>query len=454
MATKKAVEPKGNGEDQATETGPAMEWFRPTFEEAQALPLSLALTSAWMEFDKFGRTREGQSGQQKYSYAEMDVVLEAVMPTLAKYAIEITTEVRYEHQTPVDHKSGRDYDYEAPQPAVNLYAFLIMRAQKGGEHREVMWPIGFVDRRNKANGSNMTYARRYAFQALLNISPDGDTDGSIETREDRSSRRGNNRYGDDRSSDRDDRRSNFADRDDRGDPDAWRDEVARDDRGGRRDEGRERRDDERPSRSRGGDDPRDRPAPVRSNGNGPDLEKIAAVAEDSIRSAGNLKSCETYWEMFKKETKLQKGDKLYDQVAVIYGTKWKQLKADVERQKDPLGTEEPKDTQDKPKAPEPDVQGGEEHMSPEAMIQELQEQIENTTSIVELDRLLKEQARLIDMAGQFPPDAEAIQDMIDEQRRVINKNAQTKEKHQTVDQVEDSDRRENDRRVEADQERF
>lgn len=395
---------------------PDIYWQAPSVEQARAMPLSQALANARAEFDPIHRTKEGQIQNRKYKYADHADVLDAVIEVLAKYEIEVMHEIIY-RITPIINDRGSVYDM--------MFMFLKVGLVKGADERSLEWPIGPIDAKNQTNGANLTYAKRYAISTILNLAPDDDTDG---VSPDETETRGRNG---DRGRDRDyrDDRSNFDRHDDR-DPDAWRDDT--------RGRGRDERDDRRDSRGNGEDRSGNgsvRSEPVR-RGPKNEVDRSYQVAIDSLRSAGNRRSCEVFWQTFKDSTKLPDNSREYDEVKELYKERWNHHKKLEDAQKDPLGaSDEPKE-----KVPGPDVHPDEEHVSPDAAMDQVQKMLENCATIEEYDRLLKEHAHLFDAASSFPPDAELIQDMKEE---TVKRLEESDGRTQRMEDVEDRDRREN-----------
>lgn len=395
-------------------------WFEPTLAEARDMSLSRAMANARAEFGEIRKTKEGQIQNRKYMYADHADVLHAIVDVLAKYEIEVTHKVNY-------REMKRD-----------TWMFIEVTASKFDDERSLEWPIGPVEDKNQTNGANLTYARRYAISALFNLAPDEDTDGQSPDSEDRRDDRGRNDrrdYGRDR---RDDDRSNFDQRDER-DPDAWREGVGDSDRDGRSggDGNRSERREE-PGAVRSGKI-RSEPDKGKGKSAGSD-DKAASIAIDSINSSGNKKSCETFWALFKAETKLDPKDTLFLEVKDAYTKRWRMHKAEEDAQKDPLDVG---GNGNKP-APEANIDASEDHISPDVALGEIETLLENCTSMVEYDRLLKEKVKLLDAASQFGPDKDTLDGMLEATMDRIER----KEREgvtQRVQDVEDDDRRSENR---------
>lgn len=385
--TKKAAEAPAVQEDAGI-----YDWIEPTADQAKDMPLGRALSNAWMEYKEIVRTRTGNTGGRPYTYADHSDILKAVMPTLAKYQIEITHQVE-------TNEFGRD-----------IMMNLTVAVAKDGDERSITWPIGILSNKPQDNGANLTYARRYALSALLNIAPEDDTDGAGDgdRRDDRrDSRRDDRRDDRPRDNRRDERRDYRDEGPSREDPDSWRGQM---DNGRGRNEGGRRREEPR----------NDEPAK---------LSKQAYEAIDMLESASNRASAKGFWDIFKKASKAEKGSPDYEAVAAVYARRWEALKV-VEKKQDPLGLtddkggrrEEPRreEKADKKTRPaDPQVDQDPEHVSPDEAISRLEKMIEEAQTIVELDTLLKQHNRLVQIASEFPPDKEALNDMIEAARDAV-----------------------------------
>lgn len=411
-------------------------WVPPTLAQAQAMDLSRSLANARAEYGQIQRTKEGQIQNRKYMYADHADVLNAVIDVLAKYEVEIAHEVVFRTIT-LAGKNDRSFDA--------YFMFLKVSAIKGEEERTLEWPIGPIDASNQTNGANLTYAKRYAISTLLNLAPDDDTDG---VSPDESADNGYRGRRDDRGRDYDrdhGRRSNFDNDVRQDDPDAWRDEMERNGNGNSRSNGDRDR--------QGGDRTAVRSEPVRR---GPDQDRQRGedrsylVAIDSLNSAGNRRSCEQFWQIFKKDTKLDEGSEAYEKVRAVYKERWGILKKEEDRQKDPLGASEERQDRkrkDEGRKPEPNVRVEEDHVSPDQAIDKLTTLLENAGSITEYHQILQDHQKMIDAAMQFPPDAELINDMkeVTEQRLRESEQAGQDRLTDRMEDVEDRDRSENSR---------
>ena len=386
-----------------------VDWVYPTLAEARAMSLSRSLANARAEYREIIKNEKGNTGNRDYYYATLHDTLDAVIDILAKYEIEIATEITF---------------------ASGDWMFLKMSALKFDDRRVIEWPIGKIEAKNQTNGMNLTYARRYAFSALLNLAPDDDTDGQSDETDN-----GNRSRRDDRGSDRyDDRRSNF---DDRSDRDGWRRETEDRDRDrDRRDEGRSQNDDQ--DRERAAVQQRK----VRS---GPDKGQSAAdaddqtvsVALDSLSLSSNKRTAEAFWDAFKKKTTQKEGDVGFDKVKALYIQRWKIHAKEEEAKKDPLNASGKAETK-----VEPEVKPEEQHISPDEALGEIETLLENCTDINEFHALLEKHNKLFEAASKFGPDADMVADMKEDTLRRLK---QGDSRTQRMDDVEDQDRNENAR---------
>ena len=151
--------------------------------------------------------------------------------------------------------------------------------------------------------------------------------------------------------------------------------------------------------------------------------------------------------------KIAADDPRYQEVADLYKKRWRHFRDEELRQQDPLGA-----ANDEPAhKPEPDVKIEEDHISPDAAMDEIQNLLEAADSIEEYDRILKEHAHLFEAASAFPPDRELLEDIKETTLERLGhgavrpKDADTRT--QRMEDVEDRDRSEN-RRPDLGSERF
>lgn len=417
-------------------------WYPPTVAEARAMDLSRSLANARAEFGEIRKTKEGQIQNRKYMYADHADVLNAIVETLAKYEVEVAHSIVMQS---IKQETSRGEVFE------QQWMFIKVEVIKGEDDRSIEWPIGPVAADNQRNGANLTYAKRYAISTLLNLAPDEDTDGVPADDEDRNSRRD---YRRDR-----DRSSNFDRGESNQDPDAWRNQVddgGRNGNGRRRDEG----DSDQPAARTEVRSDKVRRDPSEGNGSSrkqtdkrKDEERSHLIAIDSLNSAGNKKSCEHFWGAFKETTKIAADDPRYQEVVDLYKKRWQHFRDEELRQQDPLGA-----ANDEPAhKPEPDVKIEEDHISPDAAMDEIQNLLEAADSIEEYDRILKEHAHLFEAASAFPPDRELLEDIKETTLERLGHGAvrpkDTDTRTQRMEDVEDRDRSEN-RRPDLGSERF
>lgn len=117
--------------------------------------LSDALTAAQAELPIAVR-RDSQG--QGYRYTSLDALIEATRPILTKHGLTIM-------QAPTYVTVGD-----------TLRPLLTTRLECGDEHREFWTPLYVTDQTMQGLGAAITYARRYAWAALLGIASEEDTD--------------------------------------------------------------------------------------------------------------------------------------------------------------------------------------------------------------------------------------------------------------------------------------
>lgn len=130
------------------------------FQSAEIGHIALALSKAQAEFKPILKNKEvsmmlKNGGSRKYSYAELDSILDTVRPSLAKYQICFHQSEQYldgKHFlfTQLSHESGQWFgSYKALNPR---------------------------DNDDQSYGSSMSYQRRYSAIAILGIHPEDDDD--------------------------------------------------------------------------------------------------------------------------------------------------------------------------------------------------------------------------------------------------------------------------------------
>jgi len=125
----------------------------------QTTSLFKAMVKAQADFDKIDRTRSGYN----YKYAPLDVVRNAVVPTLKKHGLTVI-------QFPIN---GQEMGEER---AVGVETIL---AHESGESISRTFTTKLLKQDPQSVGSAITYYRRYALLACLGLAPeDEDNDAS------------------------------------------------------------------------------------------------------------------------------------------------------------------------------------------------------------------------------------------------------------------------------------
>lgn len=121
-----------------------------------------ALASAKAEFGPIVKKQDGQVGNQKIKYADLDTVLDVVEPVLANHGLVLV-------QPP-------EYLIESAVQTVASYLFHV----ESGEWIKGTWKLtGKED--PQGMGSALTYGRRYCTLAILGLAPEDD-DGTAARR--------------------------------------------------------------------------------------------------------------------------------------------------------------------------------------------------------------------------------------------------------------------------------
>ena len=133
-------------------------------------PLFAALAKARAEFRPIRKTREvkvqSDRGSYTFSYAELDELIDATVPALAANGLAVFhTRSSADGKEVVTHflahSSGAYLKSEQAIP--------MTKADRGGNERRLT---------EQEFGSAFTYARRYAYQALLNLAAEDDDDAN------------------------------------------------------------------------------------------------------------------------------------------------------------------------------------------------------------------------------------------------------------------------------------
>ena len=129
-----------------------------------------ALAAAQQEFPEIEKSKTGKvKGESKatgkafefeYKYADIADILKVIRPILGKHGIAVTQSTQIE---------GR---------ALTIKSVLRFRAADGPQTIESDYPVCEVVADHQRMGGALTYARRYAFCALVGIAPDEDIDGN------------------------------------------------------------------------------------------------------------------------------------------------------------------------------------------------------------------------------------------------------------------------------------
>lgn len=126
----------------------------------QTTSLFKAMVKAQADFDKIDRTRSGYN----YKYAPLDVVRNAVVPTLKKHGLTVI-------QFPIN---GDDHIGDTTTVGVET-----ILAHESGESISRTFTTRLLKQDPQSVGSAITYYRRYALLACLGLAPeDEDNDAS------------------------------------------------------------------------------------------------------------------------------------------------------------------------------------------------------------------------------------------------------------------------------------
>ena len=121
-----------------------------------------ALVAAQKELSTaIGKDSDGQIGQRSYKYLSLDKLIEATRPVLTKHALAI-----------IQHPCMVDRNGDGMVPALKTTLEHV-----SGESRSETMPLYLGDKTMQGLGSAITYARRYAWQSILGIAAEDDTDG-------------------------------------------------------------------------------------------------------------------------------------------------------------------------------------------------------------------------------------------------------------------------------------
>ena len=124
--------------------------------------LAEALVAAQAELPcALGKDADGQIGQRSYRYLTLDKLIEATRPILSKHGLAIS-------QNPIMVQNG---EHVVPALRTTL-------VHKDGEQTATdPMPLYLSEKTMQGLGAAITYARRYAWQSVLGIAAEEDTDG-------------------------------------------------------------------------------------------------------------------------------------------------------------------------------------------------------------------------------------------------------------------------------------
>jgi hypothetical protein len=124
--------------------------------------LAEALVAAQAELPcALGKDADGRIGQRSYRYLTLDKLIEATRPVLTKHGLALI-------QAPGFAERGED-------GAMPILATRLLH--DSGETFEFSTPLYLSEKTMQGLGSAITYARRYAWQSVLGIAAEEDTDG-------------------------------------------------------------------------------------------------------------------------------------------------------------------------------------------------------------------------------------------------------------------------------------
>jgi hypothetical protein len=121
--------------------------------------LMAALLAVQAQAPKLVRDATGQIQNRSYRYVTLDALLDVVLPILLEHELVwVTLPTRDDHG----------------QPALRYR----LTHTPSGDALEDTMPLMCATSDPQGQGSAITYARRYALMAVLNLAPDGDDDGA------------------------------------------------------------------------------------------------------------------------------------------------------------------------------------------------------------------------------------------------------------------------------------
>ena len=121
--------------------------------------LAAALIAAQQEFGQINKDKtakiEGDRAKFQYNYADINSVLDAVMPSLNKHGLALLCMI------------------DSTESMAPVMRTIILH--ESGEKMESLFPIGALENTDMRRlGSKLTYIRRYAIMAALNIASEDD----------------------------------------------------------------------------------------------------------------------------------------------------------------------------------------------------------------------------------------------------------------------------------------
>jgi ERF superfamily len=127
--------------------------------------LAEALVAAQAELPTaIKRDADGEANGRAYKYLTLDKLIAATRTTLQAHGLTIV-------QTPTTIPRGED----GMIPGLRTLLWHV-----SGEHYESVMPLYLTDKTMQGLGAAITYARRYAWQSVLGIAAEEDTDAKDE----------------------------------------------------------------------------------------------------------------------------------------------------------------------------------------------------------------------------------------------------------------------------------
>jgi hypothetical protein len=124
--------------------------------------LAEALVAAQAELPcALGKDADGQIGQRSYRYLTLDKLIAETRPILTKHGLAMI-------QFPSFTQRGED----GAMPTLETHLVHV-----DGEIQLTSMPLYLPEKTMQGLGSAITYARRYAWQSVLGIAAEEDTDG-------------------------------------------------------------------------------------------------------------------------------------------------------------------------------------------------------------------------------------------------------------------------------------